>query len=263
MKRYARSDAAERAVLGSMIRDNTVIGRVLQIVRDSHFRCDAHQRVFRTVVALFQDGKPIDLETLANKLYAAGDIEHIGGYGLLGQLWDAAPTAANAEHYAQTVREAAIVRQLSYVAAEIASTCEKPNDSADRLLSDAIRKLEDLAGNATQGSLIDARRLMAMAADAIDRRATGQTPESLPTGLPALDEFDVMRSGELVIIGARPSCGKTALLLAIMRHVSVAEGLPVFFCEPGTIGRRNRRPTAGVSERHQWPSTAAGTAARR
>src|SRR5437763_12875213 len=89
---------AERSVLGSMLRDNHVIGDVVNVVRAEHFYTDAHQKIFQAVVTLYIDrGQPADLVTLADYLQQEKQIEDVGGYPYLAELWDAAPTAANAE----------------------------------------------------------------------------------------------------------------------------------------------------------------------
>src|SRR5437899_2923836 len=95
---YSRE--AERCVLGSMLRENGVIGDVVQVVRADNFYQDAHQKIYQAIIALYERGHPIDLVTLAELLKEQKYIEDVGGYGYLGELWDAAPTAANAEYYA-------------------------------------------------------------------------------------------------------------------------------------------------------------------
>src|SRR5439155_19333448 len=95
-----------------MLRDNGVSGDVLQIIRGENFYADAHQKIFQAIVTLYDKGHPIDLVTLAEVLKDQKQIEDIGGYAYLGELWDAAPTAANAEYYARIVRENALVRHL-------------------------------------------------------------------------------------------------------------------------------------------------------
>src|SRR4051812_31573138 len=103
---------AERCLLGSMLRDNAVIGDVVQIVRPENFYFDAHQKIYQGVTALYDKANPVDLITLAEGLREQQYIEDIGGYSFLGKLWGAAPAAANAEYYAKIVREKAIVRNL-------------------------------------------------------------------------------------------------------------------------------------------------------
>src|SRR5438128_1473163 len=114
-----QSREAERCVLGSMLRDNGVIGDVVQIVRAENFYTDAHQKIFQAATTLYDRNNPVDLVLLANYLKELQQIEDIGGYGYLAELWDAAPTAANAEHYARIVRDKAIVRSLIHASTEV------------------------------------------------------------------------------------------------------------------------------------------------
>src|SRR5262249_17410130 len=110
---------AEQSVLGSMLRDNSCIDTVLQIVRADDFYADAHQKVFETMVALNdRGGHKADVVILAEALKQRGWIDDVG-YPYLGELWDAAPTAANAEYYAQIVRDKALVRNLIRAGHEI------------------------------------------------------------------------------------------------------------------------------------------------
>src|SRR5262245_26458705 len=115
-----RSPEAERSVLGSMLRDNAVIGDVVQLLRVEDFYADAHQKVFQAVVTLHdRGGQPVDLVLLAEELKQRGQLEDVGGYAYIAELWDAAPTAANAEHYARVVRDRALVRGLIHAGTEI------------------------------------------------------------------------------------------------------------------------------------------------
>src|SRR5712692_5405756 len=132
-----QSREAERCVLGSMLRDNGVIGDVLQILRDENFYLDAHQKIFRGIIALYDRGNPVDLVMLAELLKEQKQIEDIGGYGYLGELWDAAPTAANAEYYARIVRDKAVVRYLIHASTEILRDAYDQVMPADELLEAA------------------------------------------------------------------------------------------------------------------------------
>jgi len=95
-----------------MLRDNVVIGDVLQILRPDNFYLDAHQKICQAVTSLYDQGHPVDLVVLAEELKTRKQIEDIGGYGYLGQTMGRRPTAANAEYYARIVRDKAIIRHL-------------------------------------------------------------------------------------------------------------------------------------------------------
>src|SRR4051812_14493963 len=96
---------AERCVLGSMLRDNFIINDVVQIVVPEYFYYDAHQKIYQTISEIYDSGHPVDLVILAEKLKQQNMIEDVGGYPYLAELWEAAPTAANATYYAQIVRD--------------------------------------------------------------------------------------------------------------------------------------------------------------
>src|SRR4051812_10203210 len=104
---------AERSVLGSMLRANRVIGDMIPILKKGDFYTDAHQKIYETIVQHNSEGgKPVDLVILAEQLRLRGWMEDVGGFTYLASLWDAAPTAANAEYYAKIVRDKSLVRGL-------------------------------------------------------------------------------------------------------------------------------------------------------
>jgi replicative DNA helicase len=226
------SREAERSVLGSMLRDNGVIGDVVQIVRAENFYADAHQKIYQTVVSLYDRGHPVDLVTLAELLKEQKQIEDVGGYAYLGELWDAAPTAANAEYYARIVRDKALVRHLIHAGTEILRDAYDQGMPADELLETAERKILDIAQMGIVGQTITLQDAIREAYDRIDTRTQGDhhSISGLPTGLVDLDEKTAgLQNSELIIIAARPSVGKTSLALCVARHVAVEEGQPVFF----------------------------------
>src|SRR6516165_5866749 len=136
-----QSKEAEQCVLGSMLRDNSVIGDVLQIIRPDNFHLDAHQKICQAVITLYDRGHPVDLVVLAEELKNRKQVEEIGGYPYLAQLWDAAPTAANAEYYSRIVRDKAIIRHLILSSNEILRDAYDQAMQADELLESAERKV--------------------------------------------------------------------------------------------------------------------------
>jgi len=226
-----QSKEAEQCVLGSMLRDNVVIGDVLQILRPDNFYLDAHQKICQAVTALYDQGHPVDLVVLAEELKTRKQIEDIGGYAYLGQLWDAAPTAANAEYYARIVRDKAIIRHLIHSSNEILRDAYDQAMPADELLESAERKVLDIAEMGITGQTFTLAQALTEAYDRIDtRQQNDQTSISgLPTGFIDLDEKTAgLQNSELIIMAARPSHGKTALAMNVARHVAVEDNQPVF-----------------------------------
>src|SRR4051812_23351220 len=136
---------AERSVLGSILRENAVLDDVVQIVRTANFYTDAHQKIFEACIKLRDRGDAIDLVTLAEYLKDQRQIEDIGNYPYLHDLWDAIPTAANAVFHARIVRDKALVRNLIHASTEILRDSYDQAMPANELLEGAERKIFDIA----------------------------------------------------------------------------------------------------------------------
>jgi replicative DNA helicase len=227
------SREAERSVLGSMLRDNGIIGDVIQILQsERHFYTDAHQKIFRGITSLYDKGHPADLVTLAEWLNEQKYIEDAGGYPYLAELWDAAPTAANAEYYARIVRDKGLVRSLIHASTEILRDAYDQAQPADEMLGQAESKIFEIAQMGVTGQTITLREALDEAYQRIDDRAGREHVEvsGLPTGYLDLDAITAgLQNSEMILIAARPSVGKTAFALNLVRHIVVDAGHPVFF----------------------------------
>jgi replicative DNA helicase len=223
---------AERAVLGSMLRDNAVIGDIVQILRKEDFYHDAHQKIFEAGVALYDKSKPVDLVSLAEELERRGHIEDIGRYPYLGELWEAAPTAANAEYYARIVRDKSLVRSLIHAGTEILRDAYNGSMPADELIEAAERQVLDVAERGITGQTFTLEQAIEETYDRIDKRHTGEQMafSGLSTGYADLNEITAgLQKSELIIVGARPSVGKTSFALNLVRNIISEEKAPVFF----------------------------------
>jgi replicative DNA helicase len=226
-----QSREAERSVLGSLLRDNAVIGDVVQILRTDYFYEDAHQKIYQAILALYDRGHPVDVVVLAEELKQRGQIEDVGSYAYLAELWEASPTAANAEYYARIVRDRALVRNLIHAGTEILRDAYDQSQPADELLGAAERRVLEVAQMGISGQTFTLEQALAEAYDRIDARHTGEQMaiSGLPTGFTDLDEITAgLQNSELIIVAARPSVGKTAFALGIVRN-AVEKGHPVFF----------------------------------
>jgi replicative DNA helicase len=227
-----QSRDAERCVLGSMLRDNACIHEVVQVVREESFYFDAHQKIFKTILDIYDSGNPVDLIILADKLKLQKMIEDIGGYPYLAELWDFAPTAANAEYYARIVRDKGIIRSLIHASNEILRDAYDQAQPADDLLAKAEREVLDIAEKGVTGSTSTLQEALKDAYSRMDARKRGDHNDisGIPTGFVDLDELTAgFQKSELVILAARPSVGKTAMALNMVRHVVIEERIPVFF----------------------------------
>jgi replicative DNA helicase len=223
---------AERSVLGSMLRDNEIISDVIPLLRADYFYYDAHQKIYQTMAMVYDSGQPVDVVILAEKLRAQNQIEDIGGYAYLAELWDATPTAANAVHYARIVRDKAMARHLIHATTTILKDAYDQVMPSEQLVESAERQIMEIAETSVIGQNVDLRQALDEAYIRIDERSKrAHTHVSgLPTGFVDLDELTAgLQNNELILIAARPSVGKTAFALNLLRHIVVEERLPALF----------------------------------
>jgi replicative DNA helicase len=185
------------------------------------------------MIVLYEAGKPVDLVVLTEALKQANQIDDVGGYGALAELWDAAPTAANAVHYAHIVRDRSIVRSLINVGNEILRDAYDQVGPADELLHQATGKMLDVAERGVTGRVYGMDKMLEETFDRIDQRQTrgGSSISGISSGYPDLDEVTAgFQNSEMIIIAARPSVGKTAFALNLIRNIAVDEKSTVLFC---------------------------------
>lgn len=226
------SREAERGVLGGILRDPESLSAVQMVVKGDNFYYDAHQKIYQAIVDLSNENQPIDLVLIIERLRKAKQLADIGGPEYLTELWDAIPTGANAEYHAKIVRDDAMVRSLIHSGNEILRDAYDRTQSADELVSGAERRIMDIAKAGMIGETFTLKEVVKEAFERIDSRAGKDSLalSGIPTGYVDLDDKTAgLQNSELVIIAARPSVGKTAFALNIVRHVIVEENLPVVF----------------------------------
>ncbi len=228
-----RSHDAEQSVLGSMLRDNQIISDVIVELRAEHLFSDAHQRIYKSILKLFDTGRPVDLVTLAEELDLEKNLDDIGGAAYLLEIWDRTPTAANAKFYAKIVRDRATIRSVIHTSTEVLESAYGDSQAADELMHDAVGKFLALADLGVRGGVVPLQEALHEAYDRIDARSAGDlsSMSGLSTGYPDLDEITAgFQASEMIIIAARPSVGKTAFALNIIRNIITREKAPVLFC---------------------------------
>lgn len=239
------SAEAESSVLGGLLIDNGAWDRVGDLLKDSDFYRHENRLVFAAIAALINANRPADVITVFEHLQRLGKADEAGGLAALNALAQFLPSAANMRRYAEIVRERAVLRHVIAAADEMATAAFNPQDmSAAEVVDLAQQKIFVLGEKGEQREDWqdgDAGALQVL--EGIQRRADGET-NFLPTGLEALDEKldGGMRPGEVIVIGARPSMGKTALALTIGENAANAgEPVGVLSMEMPTIQVQNRR----------------------
>jgi replicative DNA helicase len=226
-----QSPEAERSVLGSMLRDNAVIGDIVLIARAENFYSDAHQKIFQAISDLYVKNHPVDLVVLAEDLKQRGWIEDVGGYSYLGKLWEETPTAANAVYHARIVRDRAQVRNLIHATTDILRDAYDQVQPADELVEGAERRIMEIAQAGIIGQTYTLAEALHTAFVRIDAVHSGDSKSSiLQTGFTDLDEITAgLHANELVIVAARPSVGKTSFALGLVRNIVMGGKDGVFF----------------------------------
>ncbi len=226
---------AEQAVLGAILLEAEALIASMERLRAEDFYSVSHQRIFEVMVALGEDGEPIDLVTLTAKLQDLGQLDEVGGVSYLAKLAGAVPTAANVEYYAQIVEEKSMLRRLIRTATQIVSSGYTTEDDVAVLLSDAERRIMELSHNRSSSGFISIRDVLM---DVFERVEFLYNHRGGVTGIPSgFTDLDKMTSGfqpnDLIILAARPSVGKTAFALNVAQNVAVraSETVAIFSLE--------------------------------
>ena len=221
----------EDAVLGAMLIDEDCACQGLELLGEKSFHNPRGRMVFRAVSDLFKERSPIDIMTVTERLRHNGCLEETGGAAHLASLTQKVGSAANFEYYVRILQQKTIQRDLIGAAYDILRSAFDPACDVDTLMQDA----QDGVFQAVQGNR---RGGYVQVGDAVNRsleriqqlQKTGGGVSGIPSGFPSLDAFTMgWQPGNLIVIGARPSVGKTALALNMARNAAVDYGFPTAF----------------------------------
>src|ERR1041384_4668961 len=211
---------AEQSVLGAMMLSQDAIRAVIPICKEEDFYREVHRKLYRCIVALDDRKEPVDLITLSNELKRTGDWETVGGASGLTALSERVPTAANAEYYAQIVREKSASRKLINAATQVVSDAYSDAQPIKELLDHAEHLIFEATELRDTKDFVGIRDLIGKSYEYVNELAQHNIHiTGVPTGFPDLDELTAgFQNAELIVIGARPSVGKTSLALNIAQH---------------------------------------------
>ncbi|HZZ44137.1 MAG TPA: replicative DNA helicase [Tepidisphaeraceae bacterium] len=212
---------AEQCLLASMMLDKEIVGQSVQIVdRDAFYQAD-HQILFDIIVKLYEANRPTDTVIVREELLKRQLLDEIGGTAYLGQILSSVPSAAHGVHYANIVREKAMLRQLIAASNDILRNAYAPHETADLVLDKAEKSIFEIAEKKISGSMTPLETVLHEVFESIENR--GQ--RGLETGFLELDEMtNGLQRGEMIIVAARPSMGKTALAMNIIEGVACDGG---------------------------------------
>ncbi len=223
---------AESSVLGGLLLDNGAWDRVGDLLVDGDFYRHEHQLVYAAIGALINASKPADVITVFEHLQNQGHADAVGGLGYLNSLAQYVPSASNIRRYAEIVRERSILRKLVSASDEIATAAFNPKGKqVDKILDEAEQKIFNIGeeGSRMKQGFQSMDSLVVELLDRVQEMADNPNDiTGVPTGFHDLDRMTSgLQPGDLVVLAARPSMGKTAFAINIAEHVALNEGLPV------------------------------------
>ena len=224
-----RAPEAEQAVIAAMLMDTDAILRAGEHVDDTMFYDERHRRIFRAMIAISQRSEVVDPVTLGNELARRGELDASGGKEYIGELIDAVPTAANVEYHAKIVKEKALLRRLIETSTTIITEAFQGRATAEELLDDAEQRIFQVSQQRGLQGFTRVKELMWPTMERIEAlQRGGKTITGVASGFTDLDELTSgFQPSDLVIVAARPSMGKTALVLNIAQYAAIEKNVPV------------------------------------
>jgi len=212
-----QSPEMERALLGALLSDGQAFVRIAHLIEPASFYKPNHRTLFQAMTELDQRREPIDLITVTDELRRASKLEEVGGVPFLSELAAEVPTSANIEHYALVVHEKALLRNIIAMSAKSVGAASDPSARADQVFEQVQRELVDLIGRRRGGNVLTSLEAVKSTFEHIERmKAREGHVHGITSGFDRLDDFTTgFNPGELIIIAARPSMGKTALAMNI------------------------------------------------
>lgn len=220
---------AEQSVIGSMIMDREAIVVAAEIVQGEDFYNKQYSTLFDTMVELNDEGKPVDLVTLQDRLKEKDVPPEVSSLEFIRDLITAVPTSANIKYYANIVAEKATLRRLIRLNEEIANTCYVGKESLEDILEDTEKRVFDLVQRRNSDEFVPIRQIVMNAMDNIERASHNKgNVTGVATGFLDLDYKTAgMQPSDLILVAARPSMGKTAFVLNVAEYVAFKQNKTV------------------------------------
>ncbi len=220
---------AEKSVLGSLLIDDEAIGLAIEILNEEWFYDDAHSKIYKAVIDLYNNRKKVDLITLSEKLKSLQQLEQVGGVSYLSTIIDFVPTSANVEYYANIVKEKGVLRKLIHNSTQIIKESYHATSNVDEVVDNAEKLIFEIADLKQKQKSVHIKDLVKESIEKLDYLY--QRKEHITGIATNYTKFDSYTSGlqksDLVIIAGRPSMGKSALAINIAENIGINLKLPV------------------------------------
>lgn len=222
---------AEQAVLGALLLNWSAMAEVVSILKADRFYSIQNQIIYEAMLRLYSKSIAGDTISLINELTSEGKLEQSGGAAYIASLTETVPSAANIEYYAQVVIDRAARRDLIKISSELRASSFDLSKSSDSLLDSAEQRIFALAERNETTEIHSAKTIMIREIELIDARTKSRNSfTGIPTGFGKLDTYTSgFQNSELIIIGARPSIGKTAIALSMMQYIACEKKIPCGF----------------------------------
>jgi replicative DNA helicase len=219
---------AEEAIISAILHDNSILMDIVEVLAPDDFYRSAHQKIFATMLELFGKGEPVDLVTLTNALKVKGHLEAVGGVSSIVQILESVPIAVNAVYYARIIHDKGCLRRLIEKANLILKRCFEDQGEVDDVLDFAETAIFEISQNKIKPAFNHIGTLVNLNIDKLEERQGNKAfLTGVPTGFTGLDHLTSgFQRSDLIILAARPSMGKTALALNIVRNAAVDHNVP-------------------------------------
>ncbi len=220
---------AEQSVLGSLMIDKNAIIKIADLIQPDDFYKNIHGKIFNAMLYLYEHHEPIDILSLSNRLKETDELDEVGGHSYLASLANTVPTAANIIHYTKIVEKKSVLRKLIDNASQIIGNAYDETEEVDKILDNAEQKIFAVSQKHIRQDFTPIKPVLEEAFDRIDELHKNKGKlRGTPTGFTELDNILAgLQKSNLIILGARPSVGKSSLALDIARHAATKEKVAV------------------------------------
>lgn len=220
---------AEQSVLGALFLDREAVYKVSRFLRPEDFYLESHRLIYEAMLSLEEEGRPVDLISVTNRLSEQGVLDKIGGATYVASLAGLMPTAAHVEYHARIVEEKALLRNLIQIATRIAGLGYEGTEDVDRLIDEAERMLLELTARRSSTFFSTLQEVLIQVLKQIEERFRNKCYiGGVTSGFADLDRLCCgLQPGDLIIVAGRPAMGKTSFALSIAHHIALQQQLPV------------------------------------